>query len=282
MAFYVKKMIFGGNMFDFDNEVTTTLSDKLSLLVAGPSGAGKSHLLGTHPGKTLYLTCGAEIHGVDSAKKSATDIRAIRIDAAKDKILSPDEALARLEAALDPLAIKSAGFKFVVIDGLTELEKLVRGTTKWKKFCETKNGGHDNYKETAATLSLIDNVLHRLRSLQFDVGVDIAVTCILDVTEKNAKTGEIEAAKPRLQTYGVAEAAVQQFGDIVVIGQMTKADGTTGRALQMHTELSRTSVNGQTQEVKKIFGITPRLQGVNTIPPFIKAELGEILKLKGR
>ncbi len=269
-------------MFDFDSEVTTTLSDKLQLLVAGPSGAGKSHLLGTHPGKTLYLTCGAEIHGVDAAKKSAVDIRAIRIDATKDKNLTADEAMARLEATLDPASIKAAGFKFIVLDGLTELEKLVRGTTKWKKFCETKNGGHDNFKETSATLALIDGILHRLRSLQFDLGIDIAVTCILDVTEKNAKTGEIEAAKPRLQTYGVAEAAVQQFGDIVVIGQMSKPDGSTGRALQMHTELSRTSVDGATKEVKKIFGITPRLQGVSQIPPFIKADLGEVLKLKGR
>jgi hypothetical protein len=63
---------------------------------------------------------------------------------------------------------------------------------------------------------------------------------------------------------------------------MTKPDGTTGRALQMNTELARSSVDGKTQEVKKIFGITPRLQGVVNVPAFIKADLGELLKLKGR
>jgi predicted membrane protein len=269
-------------MFDFDKEETTTLAERLSLLVAGPSGAGKSHLLGTHPGKTLYLTCGAEIHGIDSAKKSSKNIRAIRIDANAEGPLSPDQALARLEQALNPAAVKQVGFQFLVIDGLTELEKLVRETTKWKKYCETKNGGHDNFKETAATITLINDILSKLRNLQFDLGIDIAVTCILDVTEKNARTGEIEAAKPRLMQYGVAETLVQQFGDIIVIGQMTKPDGTTGRALQMNTELARSSVDGKTQEVKKIFGITPRLQGVVNVPAFIKADLGELLKLKGR
>jgi hypothetical protein len=127
----------------------------------------------------------------------------------------------------------------------------------------------------------MDRCLQRLRNLQFDLGIDIAVTCILDVTETNRKTGEIEAAKPRLMGYSVAEAAIQQFGDIVVIGQMQKPDGTSGRALQMHTELARQSVD-ENKEVKKLFGITPRLQGVTQVPPYIKADLNALLELKGR
>jgi hypothetical protein len=125
-------------------------------------------------------------------------------------------------------------------------------------------------------------VLSRLRDLQFNHGIDIAVTCMLDVTEKNARTGEIEAAKPKLQAYGIAESAIQQFGDIIIIGRMTKADGMSGHVIQMNTDLSRVSVDEKTKEVKKIFGISPRLQGVQTTPPLIRADLKELLKLKGR
>lgn len=268
-------------MFDFLAESANPLDDKLQLLIAGPSGAGKSHLIGSYPGKILYLVAGAENHGISAARKSSRNIVATYIDRDKTGALTPDAALARFDAATDPEAIRGAGFQLVALDGLTELEKLVRGTTQWKRMCETKGGGHNNFAEGTATQTIMDRCLQRLRNLQFDLGVDIAVTCILDVTETNRKTGEIEAAKPRLMGYSVAEAAIQQFGDIVVIGQMSKPDGSSGRAIQMHTELARQSVD-ENKEVKKLFGITPRLQGVAQVPPYIKADLGEILKLKGR
>ncbi len=63
---------------------------------------------------------------------------------------------------------------------------------------------------------------------------------------------------------------------------MTKADGMSGHVIQMNTDLSRVSVDEKTKEVKKIFGISPRLQGVQTTPPLIRADLKELLKLKGR
>jgi hypothetical protein len=268
-------------MFDFLNESVSTLDDKLQLLIAGPSGAGKSHLIGTYPGKVLYLTAGAEIHGVSAARKSGKHVTAVAIDRDATGALSADQALARFDAATDPDAVRAAGFQLIALDGLTELEKIVRGSTQWKRMCETKGGGHNNFAEGTATQTIMDRCLQRLRNLQFDLGIDIAVTCILDVTETNRKTGEIEAAKPRLMGYSVAEAAIQQFGDIVVIGQMQKPDGTSGRALQMHTELARQSVD-ENKEVKKLFGITPRLQGVTQVPPYIKADLNALLELKGR
>lgn len=270
-------------MFDFSAEETKTLADRLSLMIAGPSGAGKSHLIGTYPGKVLYLTAGAEVHGVDAARRSGKNVTAISLDRDATGPLPADNTLARFEAATDPEAIKKAGFQLVALDGLTELEKIVRGSTKWKAMCTTKGGGHDSFKEGPATITAMDHCLTRLRNLQFDLGLDIAVTCILDVTETNKATGEIEAAKPRLQSYQVAESMIQQFGDIVIIGQMQdQATGKSGRVIQMQTELSRKSVDQDTKEVKKIFGITPRLQGVDVVPPYIKADLAAVLALKGR
>lgn len=269
-------------MFDFSAEETKTLSDRLSLLIAGSSGSGKSHLIGTYPGKVLYITAGAEVHGVDAARKSGKHVTAIAIDRDATGPLTADAALARFEAATDPAAIKAAGFQLVALDGLTELEKTVRATVKWRKYCETKTGGHDAFKEGPATITTMDYCLGRLRNLQFDLGIDIAVTCILDVTEINKRTGEIESGKPRLMSYQVAETLIQQYGDIVIIGQMQNAEGKSGRVLQMQTELARQSVDNETKEVKKVFGITPRLQGVTNVPPFIRADLNELLKLKGR
>lgn len=269
-------------MFNFEAEETKTLSDRLSLMIAGPSGAGKSHLIGTYPGKVLYLTAGAEVHGVDAARKSGKNVVAISLDRDASGVLSADATLARFEAATDPEAIRAAGFQLVALDGLTELEKIVRASAKWKAMCTTKGGGHDSFKEGPATITAMDHCLTRLRNLQFDLGLDIAVTCILDVTETNKQTGEIEAAKPRLQSYQVAESMIQQFGDIVIIGQMQDSTGKSGRVIQMQTELSRKSVDQDTKEVKKIFGITPRLQGVDVVPPYIKADLSSVLALKGR
>lgn len=268
-------------MFNFEIEETKTLADRISMLLAGPSGAGKSHLIGTYPGKVLYLTAGGETHGVDAARKSGKNVTAISIDRDATGLLSADAALARFDAATDPEAVKKNGFALVALDGLTELEKLARASTKWKRMCETKGGGHNNFAEGPATQSILDHCLNRLRTLQFDHGLDLIVTCIIDVTETDGRTGEIEAAKPRLMGYSVAEAMIQQFGDIVIIGQMKNPEGKTGRVLQMHTDLKRISVD-ENKEVKKIFGITPRLQGVKEVPAYIKADLTELLKLKGR
>ena len=269
-------------MFDFAAEQATTIEDKLQLLIAGPSGAGKSHLLGTYPGKVLMITLGAETHGVSAAKKSATNLTAVYADRDKDgSPLTPDQTMERLKAMTAPDAIRKAGFQLVALDGLTELEKLARQTKLWTNMCTTQKGSHDSFKETPATIAIMDSILNRLLNLQFEVGVDIAVTCILDVKSTNAKTGEITEAQPRLQGYSIAEGRIQMFGDIITIGSMLGANGT-GRVIQMHTELKRKSVDNDTDEVKKIFGITPRLQGVEKVPNFIKADIGEILKLKGR
>jgi hypothetical protein len=269
-------------MFDFSAEQAVTIEDRLQLLIAGPSGAGKSHLIGTYPGKTLMICLGGEVHGITAARRSAKALTAVYAD--RDKAgnkLAPDQAMDRLKSILTPEAIKAGGFELVAFDGLTELEKLVRATKLWTGMCTTAKGAHDSFKETPATITMMDDILTRLQNLQFELNVDIAVTCILDVKSTNNKTGEITEAQPRLQGYSVAEGRIQMFGDIVTIGVMQGANGS-GRVIQMHTELKKKSVDGETDEVKKIFGITPRLQGVAEVPNFIKADLGAVLKLKGR
>lgn len=265
-------------MFNFESEVLDVNEKGLFCLILGSSGAGKSHLIGTVPGKTLYLYCASERHGVASAKKSNDNIVAVCIDRdSKGQPLKPDESLKRLFAALDPESLKAAKFESVALDGLTELEKIIRGTTAWKNACLTPQGKHNNFAEPAATVEAMDKVLSQLRVVHDILGVRVLVTGIIDVTSME-DNGAILEAKPRLSGYSVAESVCQTFGDIVMIGRMKGKNGE-GPVLQMAGEIGRES-KGADGAIKKTFGFTPRLMGVKKVPEYIKADFKEVLKLK--
>lgn len=265
-------------MFDFNAEASNVNEKNLFLLVLGGSGAGKSHFVGTVPGKTLYLHCSNESHGVSSAKKSNSDLVSVCIDRdGKGADLKPDDSWKRLFAALDAESIKAAKFENIALDGLTEIEKIIRGTTAWKESCKTAQGKHNTFAESPATVEQFDRLLGRLRHLQDLLGVRILVTGIIDVTATE-ENGAILEAKPRLSGYSVAESVCQTFGDIVMIGRMKGKNGS-GPVLQMAAEIGRES-KGADGQVKKTFGFTPRLQGVAKIPEYIKADGKEVLKLK--
>lgn len=265
-------------MFDFNAEASNVNEKNLFLLILGGSGAGKSHLVGTVPGKTLYLHCSNESHGVSSAKKSNGDIVSVCIDRdGKGAQLSADAAWKRLFAALDIDSLKAAKFENIAVDGLTEIEKIIRGLTVWREACKTDKGKHNNFAEPAATVELFDKLLGQLRHVQDILGVRLLVTGIIDVTATE-ENGAILEAKPRLSGYAVAESVCQTFGDIVMVGRM-KGKGGSGPVLQMAAEIGRDS-KGADGQVKKTFGFTPRLQGVAKVPEYIKADLKEVLKLK--
>jgi hypothetical protein len=265
-------------MFNFEAEASHVNEKNLFLLILGGSGAGKSHLIGSVPGKTLYLHCSNESHGVSSAKKSNGAIVSVCIDRdAKGGALKADDSWKRLFAALDADSIRAANFENIALDGLTELEKVIRGLTVWKESCKTAQGKHNQYAEPQATIDQFDILLARLRQLQDVLGVRILTTGIIDVTATE-DNGAILEAKPRLSGYTVAESVCQTFNDIVMIGRMKGKTGS-GPVLQMAAEIGRES-KGADGAVKKTFGFTPRLQGVNKVPEYIKADLKEVLKLK--
>ena len=267
-------------MFDYVQEQSNVKEDGLFLLILGASGQGKSHLMGTYPGPILYLYTSNEYHGVASAKKSNSNVVSVCVDrSATGEILGPDQAWARLFAALKPDAVSKAGFKAIAVDGLTELEKIARGTKVWKNQCQNAQGKHNNFAEPAATVGMLDALLAALRQLQEVCGVDILVTGILDITALE-DNGAIAEAKPRLSGYSVAESMCQAFPDIITIGRMKSKTGA-GTVIQMISEVGRESKDAS-GAIKKTFGFTPRLMGVKTVPDFIKADLKEILTLKGR
>lgn len=266
-------------MLDLINEASNVKNDKVFLIVLGSSGQGKSHVIGTAPGKVLYLYTSSERHGVTAAITGGGDIVPFCLDRDKaGKDLSPEEAFKRGLSALQPDVLKKAGIETIALDGCTELEKVIRSTTKWANLCSTGNGKHNNFAEPAATVQMFDEYLKAMRDAQDKVGVHVVVTGILDVQEVD-DNGAVGVAKPRLSGYAVAEGLIQQFPDILVIGRVTGKDGKSGRVFQTSADVQRVSKD-QAGTVKKFINFTPRLAGVADLPAFIKADIGEVIKLK--
>lgn len=267
-------------MLDLINEASNVTTDRLFLAILGCSGSGKSHVIGTAPGKILYLYFGPERHGVTAALKSGPDIIAVSVDTKKDgSVRKPDEAYKYGLQCLDPAALKKAGIETVALDGLIELEKLVRNTTEFDDSCLTKAGKRDAFREPAETVRMMDKYMTALRVAQDSAQVHVVVTSILDVSEVE-ENGAIKVAKPRASGYAVAENMIQQFGDILCIGEIT-VKGKTGRVFQTGADLKRVSTD-ENKKVKRFINFNPRIQvpGHVEVPEIIKADLKEVLRLK--
>ena len=264
------------NLLEEASNVDTSL---LFLILLGSSGAGKSHTGGTAPGPVLFLYFGPERHGVTSAGKSGNNIIAVRIDA--DKAGTPRKPDAAFKFGLEtikPDVLKAAGIKTVIIDGLSELEKLIRDTTTWADACLSPSGKHNNFAEPAATVKMLDQYLSALRAAQDKAGVHVVMNGILDVQEAESD-GSVAMAKPRATGYSVAESVIQQFDDILVVGKVTKPDGTSAHALQTGADITRISTDDK-KKVKRFINFGCRLSGVKELPPFIKADLNAVIALK--
>lgn len=271
-------------MLDLMNEESQNDTSLLFLALLGPSGSGKSHLAGTAPGKILYLHSSAESHGVASARKSGGDILPVCYERDKTGPLSAEKAYRRLLECLKPEVVRKAQVTSVVIDGLTDLEKVIRESDEFKNRCTTSRGAHDKFSEVPATNAMFDKVFAALREAQISCGVHVVVLGILDVQKEDVNTGEIELASPRLVGYGVAVTAIQQFGDILTVGKMRKKDGTAGRAIQTGATVNKISKASKDEggHVKKFVNFDCRLQMPvgQELPDYIKADLAEVIKLK--
>lgn len=271
-------------MLDLLEEVSIVQTHLLFLALLGPSGSGKSHLAGTAPGKILYLHSSAESHGVASAGKSGGDLLPVCFERDKTGPLTAEKAYRRLLECLKPEVIKKAGVSSIVLDGLTDLEKIIRESDEFRNRCATSRGAHDKFAEVPATNAMFDRVFSALRDVQTVCGTHVVVLGILDVQKEDAATGEIELAAPRLAGYGVAVTAIQQFGDILTVGKMRKKDGTAGRVIQTGATVNKISKASKDEggHVKKFINFDCRLQMPvgQELPDYIKADLAEVIKLK--
>jgi hypothetical protein len=251
-------------MFDFDKAAAAIkTSPVLQLITLAPSGGGKSFLAGTSGLKTLYIHGVGENHGYESARITGEDlIVPFRwdIDDAGKEIKSPDAQYKRLTdvlAATDQLI--EAGFKFIVVDSATEVESLIKGTTRFTTLC-THNGKYNNFKETEACLSMFRPILNSLKSLSTsEIGYNL--TLILDVKQMD-ELGMITESSPKLYGYGVAEGVIQQFPDIIVVSPiMNPETEEIAHRIYFNAGVSRVQKD-EKQRVKKTINFSPRITGV--------------------
>lgn len=253
---------------------TTTMS-----IVLGPSGSGKSSLAGTFELPTLYIYTDGESHGPEAAKALGKDtVLPVCLSREGDRELNADESYSRLINILQ--SVTKEQFGAVVIDGMTELETILRKTSQFKKDCINSKGKHDAFEEPKVVMDLLRPILGHLRSLK-KKGVHSLVTCILEVSSLS-DTGEILESKPKLSTYSVVESVIQAFPDVFTVGRMVK-EGKNGvvqaHRIQFLSGVARNSKDAM-GVVKKCINYHPRITGVIGLPGNVAAKMTEIIKLK--
>lgn len=268
--------------FDFKGAMEKAKRDAestaLEALVLGPSGAGKSYRAGTFGCTTLYLYGGGESHGVRAAKQEAGgNLVPIRYD---HESSDPDSTLQNiLDILRDKKVIAQVGAKAVYLDGASEIEFLIRSSTKFKELCKTTKGTHNTFDEPKATVTLFRPIIEALKDLQTEYGIHIVMSCIIDVKEYG-DNGEIVECAPRILGYGVAESLIQQFGDTLVVGKMTNPKtGQSVRKFQFMTDVVKTSKE-ESGVIKKTINFSPRISGVKELPKYLDANFKDVIDLK--
>jgi hypothetical protein len=253
-----------------------------AVLLGTPSG-GKSGALGTFGVKTLYAYFGAEKHGYVSALTHGNcelSPYPLSLDD-NEKPLTPEQAIKRLMDVLtDKETLKAEGIKAVVVDGLTELEQQIMETQAWKSRIEIEKKGVTSYAGDV-TLSMFRPIMEALRTLQRDLGVHYAVSCILDV-QKYEDDGTILDGAPRLKGYDVAVGLLLQIPDRIMIGPMSDDNGDIEPRFQWTAKAHRSTADQKTKVVRKTFNFRPQLIGVDmkTFPAHTKADLSRLIKYK--
>jgi len=275
-------------MFDFNkmqqSSTASLESNKLELLLMGPSGAGKSFTIGSLGVKTLYLYATRETHGPKSAQVKGGDLV---VPFCIDYGTWPGESTARQFTAEESLQllrsiltnydfIKSNKFEAVALDGMAAMEVIIKDSKEWQKKCLTTQGKHNTFKESEASTEMLGSIVSLLKGVQRECNVHIVATSMIDVKDMDGFGGISEAA-PKLQGYGVCEAVVANFGDVLVVGRMTKGTDVKLK-FQSLMDVKKVSKD-ENGTIKKILNFAPRLSGA-TLPAIMDADLSQVIKLK--
>jgi len=255
-------------------------TNNLEAIVLAPSGGGKSYLVRSLDKTVLYLYGSDEAHGKISASGGKAEIKALNWSVAPDtgKELNADESLQLIDGLLSEAFLDHYGIGAVVIDSMTSLEKTIKASAKFRSMCLTKDGGHNQFAEGEKCQILIDGILSKVRNLASTRELDLVVTCIVDVRDRDEKTGAYKAVKPRLSSYGVAETTLQQFSQVLLLGKVN-LKGRSGHCFQFDPVLERVSKD-ENGEVKKYLNFEPRVIGSSRdLNPYEPADLEKIRDL---
>lgn len=276
-------------MAKFNFEKALTLSKKvmeskaIECIVLAPSGGGKSSIMGTFGVPTLYIYSTGESHGPGAAHARAQETGSTVLPVCMDldddgNKIEPDAVLDRiLDILSDESIFDQYGIKAVAIDGAAELENYILASKRWGTMCLTDKGKHNSYAETTMTCALFRPIFNRLKELQRTRNIHLAITAMVDVQVYGEMNDIVECA-PRSKGYNVAVMLIQQFGDVVLVGPMTK-DKVTKHKLQFMTDMGKVSKDLQ-GNVKKTINFKPRLKGVTKLPSYLDADFRAVLALK--
>ena len=268
--------------FDFkaaQAQAKKQMSNKaLFAIILGASGSGKSSLIGTAPGKTLFIFGSGEGHGPKAAAALGGEVVPICMDVGDDGAqLNPDDSYNRLLAILgDTASIKAEKFATVALDGAPELEAILLKSKRFETAITNDKGKINSFAKSGEMSALVREVVMALKKLHSE-GLNVIVTCRTDVRSLE-DDGSVAECSPKLSSYGVAENLISQFDDILMIGSMC-VGGKTGYALQFGAAVSRVSKD-ENGKVKKILNFSPRITGAKDVPEFMKADLKKVVELK--
>jgi hypothetical protein len=256
------------------------LNKAVAAILLGPSGAGKSRTCGTFGVKTLYLHTSSEAHGAASAAVGGSEILPICIDVEEGETLSADKSYERLLSILGAKdQLKKLGIGAIALDGATEIENLIMQTSAWKARVASEYKGVASYAGPV-TLGMFRPILTALQALQRDLGVHYIMTCILNVKELG-ENGAITNAEPKLKGFDVATGIVQQFPDVLVVGQVSDGDRTRP-AIQLGAHVHKASKDFTTKEVRKLQNFWVRVTGadLSEAPDMLAPNLARIAEIK--
>lgn len=258
----------------------TVSTENLQAVILAPSGGGKSHVIGTLDRTVLYLYGSDESHGKTSASQGKARIKALQWDINPEtgEQLNADESLEFIKAMLTNEFLDAHGIDAIALDSMTSLEKLVKASSKFKVMCRTKNGDHNSFVEGEKCGIIIDELLSTIRKLGSNRKLDLVMTCIVDVKDKDDETGAYHCVRPRLGSYGLAESIIQQCFQILLVGKVA-IKNKKGHCFQFDSLIERVSKD-LSGSVKKYLNFDPRVIGANReLNKFEKADLEEIRNL---
>ena len=265
----------------------------LNMLLVGTQGAGKTTACASllyQPTMLLYSRA-LESHspvymakGVDLfSGASADNLLPVSFDLVQetDKEIIPwanklavgtslngDQAMDKIKHYLSVAA--SCGIKNVVLDSLTAVAAVIKGTARWVADTTSSNGAHNGFAEADAYVAQFQDLLSTLTKLH-ESGIATVCLCGAKTVEVDQTTKISTVISPELPSYRVAERLVFYFGDIAII--VRDPDGPFGSMLDFEILAEKVSKEADGKRIKKALNITPRLQNaplgakITQLPP---------------
>lgn len=264
--------------------------DPLFCCLVGPSGSGKSYLIGTLSLPTAYLYLSSEAHGPKAASSTNDNILPICLDMKEEfdnfedvanipvgSPLSPEKTLAKYNHYVN-LPWADEGVKALALDGLTDMELVIKNTLAFKAACTNANGKYNKFAESDELIKFIWN-LNKPLMAQHRNGLHVLVT-IAGVVQTLGENGAAETIQPKLSTFGVADQIPRLFGDILLLSR-ARIEGETKHVIVFDGNMERKGKDAA-GNVTKISNFAPRLLGVDTnnLPPMCKADLKKVLEIR--